>query len=257
MAPESGTLNLTGIWQPNQSADRRMGTVPAGPGLVGETVPMGAGPIIVVATLKGGSGKSTLASSLAVHWRLAGRTPVLIDADPQRSLVRLAAREEALAGVPVFENCRGTVVATADQLAQIHAPVLIDTAGFRTAATLAAMTVADLVILPVKPSPLDVDVMLDTARALLSSPDGRSARFRCVLTQTTRDSVISRHIRAELTSAGFPLFETELVNRVAYGEAALFGATPSMIDPHGAAAREIAALASEIDSLAIEVEAAA
>lgn len=217
---------------------------------------MADAPIIVVATLKGGSGKSTLASSLAVHWKLAGRSPALIDADPQRSLVRLAARGEALGGVPVFENSRGTVVTMVQELAQRHAPVLVDTAGFRTAATLAAMTVADLVVLPVKPSPLDVDVMLDTARALLSG-EGRSARFRCVLTQTTRDSLISRHIRAELAGAGFPLFDTELVNRIAYGEAALYGATPSMTEPRGPAAREIAALAAEIDALLATTEAPA
>ena len=52
--------------------------------------------IITVATMKGGSGKSTLASCLAVHWQLAGRRPTLIDADPQRSIARLAARERAL-----------------------------------------------------------------------------------------------------------------------------------------------------------------
>ena len=217
---------------------------------------MRTGAVIVVATLKGGSGKSTLASSLAVHWRLSGRNPALIDADPQRSLMRLAARADALGNVPVFENCRGTVVALARELAEHHDPVLVDTAGFRTAATLAAMTVADLVLLPVKPSPLDVDVMLDTARALLSGND-RSARFRCVLTQTTRESVISRHIRAELSNAGFPLLQTEIVNRIAYGEAALFGATPSMTEPKGAAAREIASLAAEVDQLFGALEAAA
>ncbi len=208
---------------------------------------MTGGAIIAVATLKGGSGKSTLASCLAAHWRLAGGQPALIDADPQRSLVRLARREQALAGVPVIENSRGTVVATAREEALRHSPVIVDTAGFRTAATLAAMTVADLVVVPVKPSPLDVDVMLDTADALFSGQEGRRLKFRCVLTQTTRDSVIARHIRSELVGAGFPLFESELVNRIAYGEAALFGATPSMTEPRGAAAREIAALAEEVE----------
>ena len=60
--------------------------------------------IITVATMKGGSGKSTLASCLAVHWHLRGRRPTLIDADPQRSIVRLAARERALGGVAVVED---------------------------------------------------------------------------------------------------------------------------------------------------------
>ncbi len=203
--------------------------------------------ILAVATLKGGSGKSTLASCLAVHWRLAGRDPVLVDADPQRSLARLAARPRALGGVPVIENCSEDVIETARSLPRKRGPVVIDTAGFRAPATLAALAAADLVVVPVKASPLDVDVMIDTARTLFATRDGSVARFRCVLTQTTRDSVIARHIRAELAAAGFPLFESELVNRIAYSEAALYGATPSMTEPHGAAAREIAALAAEID----------
>ena len=48
--------------------------------------------IITVATMKGGSGKSTLASCLAVHWQLKGRRAAIIDADPQSTIVRLAAR---------------------------------------------------------------------------------------------------------------------------------------------------------------------
>ena len=54
--------------------------------------------IITVATMKGGSGKSTLASCLAVHWHMCGRPSTIIDADPQRSIARLAAREKALGG---------------------------------------------------------------------------------------------------------------------------------------------------------------
>ena len=207
--------------------------------------------VLAVATLKGGSGKSTVASCLAVHWRLHGRHPVLIDADPQRSLVRLGARERALGGVPVHETCESgqDIAATAKRLAGEYSPVIIDTAGFRAASTLAALAAANLVLVPVKPSPLDVDVMLDTARALFQTSDGRMPQFRCVLTQTTRDSVIARHIRNELKEAGFPLLESELVNRVAYGEAALFGATPSQMEPNGAAACDIALLANEIEQL--------
>ena len=207
--------------------------------------------VLAVATLKGGSDKSTVASCLAVHWRQAGYHPVLIDADPQRSLVRLGARERGLGGVPGHETSEtgADIAATAQRLARKHSPVIVDTAGFRAASTLAALAAANLVLVPVKPSPLDVDVMLDTARALFHAADGKAPRFYCLLTQTTRDSVIARHIRNELREAGFPLLQSELINRVGYGEAALFGATPSLMDPRGTAAAEIAALATEIEEL--------
>lgn len=209
------------------------------------------GIVITVATLKGGSGKSTVASCLAVHWQQQGRRPALIDADPQRSLLRLGQREKALGGVPVHETGESgaDIAETARRLAAAHDAVIIDTAGFRAPSTLAALAAARLILVPVKPSPLDVDVMLDTARTLFRTADGGAPRFYCLLTQTTRDSVIARHIRSELAAAGFPLLDGELSNRVAYGEAALFGATPSLMAPHGSAAAEIAALAKEIEGL--------
>jgi chromosome partitioning protein len=200
--------------------------------------------------MKGGSGKSTLASCLAVHWRLDGRTPTIVDADPQRSIGRLAARERQLAGVPVLEDASEGAWRTAQKAAAETGPVLIDTPGFRSESTLSCLRISDFVIVPVKPSPFDVDRMLDTLKLLLQGPHAHGAGqipFRCLLTQTTRDSIISRHIRAELIEAGFPVLKNEMSNRVAYAEAALWGATPSMTDRGGAAARDIAVIANEID----------
>jgi chromosome partitioning protein len=207
-----------------------------------------ANSIITVATMKGGSGKSTVASCLAVHWHLHGRYPTIIDADPQRSIVRLAARERALGGVGVVEDASEDAWSTARRLAAgQRGPVIIDTPGFRSRATIACLAEADFVLIPVKPSPFDVDRMLDTFGSLVEGISGPRPNFRCLLTQTTRDSVIAKHIRFELAEAGFPLLESEMVNRVAYPEAALYGATPSLIWPTGAAAREIAAIAAEVD----------
>ena len=45
------------------------------------------------------------------------------------------------------------------------------------------------------------------------------------------------------------MLKNEMTNRVAYAEAALWGATPSLIEKSGAAAREIAAIADEVDGL--------
>jgi chromosome partitioning protein len=214
------------------------------------------GTIITVATMKGGSGKSTLASCLAVHWHLTGRRPTLIDADPQRSIMRLAARERGLGGVSVVEDATEDASKTARRLAA-GGLVIIDTPGFRSQTTLDCLAAADFLLVPVKPSPFDVDRMLDTLSILTERADGRRPLFRCLLTQTTRDSVIARHIRAELAEAGLPLLRSEMTNRVAYPEATLWGATPSLISWKGPAAREIAAVADEVDMVLGEQQAAA
>jgi chromosome partitioning protein len=101
----------------------------------------------------------------------------------------------------------------------------------------------------VRASPLDVDRMLDTLSLLVGGVRGWTPTFRCLLTQTVRGTVIAKHIRDEIAAAGFPLIENEMPLRVSYPEAALYGATPTMLDPDGPAARDIAAIAEEIDSI--------
>lgn len=204
--------------------------------------------IITIATMKGGSGKSTLASCLGVHWHLGGRKTTVIDADPQSSIARLAARERALAGLPVVENATPDVRRGAEELARKGGLVIIDTPGFRSQATLDCIAAADFVLVPVKASPLDIDRMLDTLNTLINGTT-RQPVFRCVLTQTTRESIIAKHIRNELIEAGFPVLDNEMTNRVGYAEAALWGATPTIIDEKGVAAREITAIANEIDDI--------
>jgi len=205
--------------------------------------------IITVATMKGGSGKSTLASCLAVHWQLQGRRAAIIDADPQRTIARLATREKALGGVAIVEDATDDAFKAAQRLVGQYDAVIIDTPGFRSQATLSCLGVSDFVLVPVKPSPFDVDRMLDTLNVLLNGVSGRRPMFRCVLTQTTRESVIAKHIRSELAEAGFPVLDSEMTNRVVYAEAALWGATPSLVDKTGPAAREIAAIADEVEHI--------
>jgi chromosome partitioning protein len=199
--------------------------------------------------MKGGSGKTTVASCLAVYWHQRGRRPTLIDADPQRSIMRLAARERALGGVPIIEDATEEAAKTARRIASAGGLVIIDTPGFRSKTTLECLAAADFLLVPVKPSPFDVDRMLDTLAFLTDRTNGRQPVFRCLLTQTTRDSVIARHVRAELAEAGLPVLQSEMANRVAYPEASLWGATPSLISWKGPAAKEIAAIADELDAV--------
>jgi len=66
---------------------------------------------------------------------------------------------------------------------------------------------------------------------------------------TTRGTVIARHVRDQLADAGYPLLKSEMLNRVAYPEAGIDGLSPSVTDPDGAAARDIASIAQELMNL--------
>jgi chromosome partitioning protein len=207
--------------------------------------------VITLATSKGGTGKSSLARSLAEHWFGLGHKPALVDADPQRSLANRYDPSGRLAALPVVAEPEERVGDVIEELALKHAPVIVDTAGFRNRTTISALVMTDLAIIPLKPAADDVDAAIATyglIQEINATPEraGRPIRAAMVMTMVMRGTVIARHVRNQLTSAGYPLIKAEMLNRVAYPEAAIEGLSPSTVDPDGAAARDIAAIAQEL-----------
>jgi chromosome partitioning protein len=209
--------------------------------------------VITLATSKGGAGKSTLARSLAAHWSALGHRPALVDADPQRSLANRYDPKGRLK-VPVIAEPEERVSEIIEELRSKHAPVIVDTAGFRNRTTIGALVSTDLAIIPLKPAVEDVDAAIATFDLIeeinkTEEREGRPIKVAMVLTMTMRGTVIARHVRLQLTSAGYPLLKAEMPNRVAYPEAGIDGLSPTTVDPDGAAARDIAEIIHEIMKL--------
>jgi chromosome partitioning protein len=210
--------------------------------------------VITLATSKGGVGKSTLARSLAAHWYATGHRPALVDADPQRSLANHHDPEGKLVGLPVVAEPEEHVGEVIEELRRKHAPVIVDTTGFRNRTTIGALVATDLAIVPLKPAKEDVDAAIATYDLIqeINETDerkGHPIRVAMVLTMVMRGTVIARHVRNQLISAGYPLLVAEMPNRVAYPEAGIDGLSPTTLEPDGAAARDIAAIVHEIMKL--------
>jgi chromosome partitioning protein len=210
--------------------------------------------VITLATSKGGVGKSSLGRSLAAHWFTVGHKPALVDADPQRSLANRYDSEGRLGAVPVVAEPEERVGEVIEELRRRHAPVIVDTAGFRNRTTIGALVATDLAIIPLKSAVEDVDAAIATYGLIreineTDEREGRPIKIAMVLTMTLRGTVIARHVREQLTAAGYPLLQAEMLNRVAYPEAGIEGLSPSITDPDGAAARDIAAIAQELMKL--------
>jgi chromosome partitioning protein len=210
--------------------------------------------VITLATSKGGVGKSSLGRSLAAHWLTVGHKPALIDADPQRTLANRYDPNGRMGRVPVVAEPEERVGETIEELRRHHAPVIVDTAGFRNRTTIGALVATDLAIIPLKPAVEDVDAAIATYDLIreineTDEREGRPIKVAMVLTMTMRGTVIARHVREQLGGAGYPLLKAEMLNRVAYPEAGIEGLSPSITDPDGAAARDIAAIVQEIMNL--------
>src|ERR1700733_8573974 len=210
--------------------------------------------VITLATSKGGVGKSSLGRSLAAHWFSVGHKPALIDADPQRTLANRYDPKGRMGSVPVVAEPEERVGDTIEELGRRHAPVIVDTAGFRNRTTIGALVATNLAIIPLKPAVEDVDAAIATYDLIreineTEEREGRPIKVAMVLTMPMRGTVIARHVREQLGGAGYPLLKAEMLNRVAYPEAGIEGLSPSITDPDGAAARDIAAIAQELMKL--------
>lgn len=113
--------------------------------------------VIAVASQKGGSGKTTLAGHLAVEAERRGMGPVaLIDTDPQGSLADWWNAREAK--TPAFvETYVSRLAQDLERLREAGtALVVVDTPPAITATIVEVVRLADLVVIPVRPSPHDL-----------------------------------------------------------------------------------------------------
>jgi len=212
--------------------------------------------VITLITPKGGTGKSTLARSLAAHWLLVGHRPALVDADPQQTLAARYDADGPMGGVPIVAEPEERVAEVIEELRARHAPVIVDTAGFRNRTAITALVATDLAIIPLKPAIEDIEAAVaanNLIQEINETPERKDRPIiaAMVLTMTMSATIISRHARNQLTEAGYPLLKAEMANRVAYPEAGIEGLSPSIVAPDGPAARDIAAIIHEIMKLGI------
>ena len=194
---------------------------------------------IAFVTQKGGSGKSTLASSLAVAAFESGEKVCVIDMDPQGSLVNWS-RTRAASDVEVVASGAARLPAT---LARLKANgvtlAIVDTPGAEGPASSAAMVVADLSIIPSRPSMFDLWASART-RSALKEVGGEFVFLlnQCPPAQQTarvRDGVETLEEMGALIA---PL----VLSRVDYQEAARLGWGVTELNSAGAAADEMRSL---------------
>lgn len=116
--------------------------------------------IVVAGGIKGGSGKSTAAVTLAAMRALAGRDVLLVDADEQGTasdFSTLRAERAGPAGRYTHVALRDRAVRTEVlRLRDKYDDVVVDTGGRDTSSQRAALTVADVLIVPFVPRSFDV-----------------------------------------------------------------------------------------------------
>lgn len=115
--------------------------------------------ILTVGNVKGGVGKTTLAVNLAIALSRAGRDVLLIDGDEQGTAAAFTELRTAEKGSPGYTAVvlQGAAIRTqVRQLSPKYADIVIDVGGRDTGSLRAALTVSDVVLIPVKPRSFDL-----------------------------------------------------------------------------------------------------
>jgi chromosome partitioning protein len=204
--------------------------------------------IITLAQRKGGAGKTTLAAHLAAGWAVSGRRVAVLDVDPQRSLsqwveIRRQAQGGGDVGFTAIAVSGWKLGLELDRLRRDHDVILIDSPPHAEMDSRAAIRAADLVVVPVQPSPMDLwatQATLDVARA-----ENRPALL--VLNRVAPRARLTQEIAARLSEGGVRLASTTLGNRTAFAASLAAGEGVEAFEPSGAAAGEMIRLRDEID----------
>ena len=194
--------------------------------------------VIAVASQKGGSGKTTLAGHLAVQAEMAGQGPVaLVDTDPQGSLSEWWNEREA--ETPLF--ARTTVERLGADIGRMEKMgiklLFVDTPPAITSTIANVIGLADLLIIPTRPSPHD----LRAVGATVELAEGLNTPLIFVVNGATPRARITSEAAIALSQHG-TLAPSVIHQRVDFASSMIDGRTTMELDPSSKSADEISKL---------------
>ncbi len=200
--------------------------------------------VIALASQKGGAGKTTLAGHIGVEAERCGYGPVvLIDTDPQGSLAEWWNAREA--ETPFY--ARTGLARLAEDIERLRAEgvklVVIDTPPAITATIAEVVRLADLVVIPARPSPHDLRAVGATVE--LVERHGKPMIF-VVSGATVRARITAEAVMA-LSQHG-TVAPSIIHHRTDFAASMIDGRTVMELDPNCRSAGEIAQLWSYLDT---------
>ena len=203
-----------------------------------------AGKVITVAQQKGGSGKTTIAVNLAVAFAQAGHSVALLDTDPQGSLGRWFMARRDRMGEPGMELSTASawgVSYECEKLKKVHDFVIVDTPPKVDADLRPALREADLILIPVASSHVD----LWATEGVLDLAARERKPVTIVLNRAKVGTRLGEQVAQAAATLTADLMGAQLANRVVYAETLGLGLGAGEA-AKGPARAEVDALAAEV-----------
>lgn len=206
--------------------------------------------IITIAQQKGGVGKTTITAHLAVEFANMNLRVAVIDVDPQSSLTMWhQIREKNLGetGIHFISTTGWRISSEISRLKEDYDIIIIDSPPHTDTEAKTAIRAADLVIIPLQPSPTD----FWATEATINIARKENKEFVCLLNRVSNNSRLARDIAVGLPN----LLERTISNRVGFASALLEGKCVTETEPKSNSADEIRELIAEVTNILQQISA--
>ena len=199
--------------------------------------------IITIAQQKGGAGKSTIAAHLAIALKQKNNQVALIDIDPQGSLTMWFEMRENVFGKGYgglsFASSSGLRVGSEiNNLKLLHDYVIIDCPPHTETEAKSAIRAADIVLVPMQPSPTDLWATAKTTDFAFSE----NKNTKIILNRYNPNAKIVKALKMPEEH----ILRNFLSNRVGFASSMLIGKTILETEPISPASLEVKGLVNEI-----------
>lgn len=202
--------------------------------------------IISISQQKGGVGKSTIAAHLGVILKQKNKKVGLIDIDPQATLSRWHQAREDLFGKEYtgfhFSAISGIRVSNEISNMKLHTDyIIIDCPPHTDTETRIAIRSADLILIPMQPSPTDLwatNKTLDFAR-------NENKRIKLLMNRCNINSKIYKKLEIPKEYKEY-ILNSHLGNRVGFASCMIQGKSITEQDPNSIGANEVKKLLEEM-----------
>ena len=211
--------------------------------------------IIAVANQKGGSGKTTLSMQLGGNLARHGYKILVVDADKQATATRWATADEE-------KTFPCTVIGLSAADSRVHREVrkFVDDYDYiiidcppsaDSKIPRSAFLIADLVLTPIIPSPLDLWSAVGIREVIEDVRiNNEELIARLVINQCQANLNLTRDVMDILEEFGIPMLKTKLGQRTAYRQSAVYGSIVHDLGNKAAPAiKEVESLTEEVLSI--------